>query len=81
MQDRTINSALLALERDDGVQGNLARALLMLRGVRIPETRQLRTLRRGVTRRMVLAVLERGPKTTSQIGKHIRDNHPTYLSV
>ena len=76
MQDKTINSALLALERDDGVQGNPARSLLILRGVRIPQTRQLRRLRRGATRRMVLLALEGGPKTTSQIGVAIQGKHP-----
>lgn len=76
MQEKTINSALLALERDDGVQGNLARSLLILRGVRIPLARQSRKLRRGVTRRMASSMLEEGPKTTRQIGARIREAHP-----
>ncbi|MDB4019387.1 hypothetical protein N9491_02110 [Planktomarina temperata] len=76
MQDRNLNNALLALERDDGIRGNLARALFMIRELRIPDVRQLRRLRRGHTRRMVLAMLETGPKTTRQIADHIHKTHP-----
>ena len=76
MQDRNLNNALLALERDDGIRSNLARAVLMIRELRIPDVRQLRRLRRGHTRRMVLAMLETGPKTTRQIAVHIHKTHP-----
>lgn len=76
MQDRNLNNALLALERDDGIRGNLARAVLMIRELRIPDVRQLRRLRRWHTRRMVLAMLETGPKTTRQIADHIHKTHP-----
>ena len=75
MQDRNLNNALLALERDDGIRGNLARALFMIRELRIPDLSQLRRLRRGHTRRMVLAMLETGPKTTRQIADHIHKKH------
>ena len=77
MQDRTINNALLALQRQGGAQGHMAQALLIIRNVPVPRIRQDQPLKRGQTKAIVLLALRDGPKTTDQIGRDIAKLRPT----
>ena len=66
MQDRTISNALIALYKNGGPQGELARTLLDMRGVAIPAT-QPRHFKRRELQMAVLSALRDGPKTGAQI--------------
>ena len=76
MQDKTINSALLALRKQGGHQGKLAEVLLDMREVPLPAFYQDRPFRRGDTKRLVLAALRDGPKTNSALGRMIQASRP-----
>lgn len=68
MQDKTIDNALLALRQIGGHQGKLAEVLLEMRGVPLPYVYQFQPAKRGGTKRLCLAALQDGPKTTKQVG-------------
>ncbi len=67
MQDKTINSALLALRKAGGTQGKLAEVLLDMRDVKPPRYYQNKPAKRGQTARFVLDALKDGPKTCPQL--------------
>lgn len=72
MQDKTIDNALQALRKQGGQQGKLAEVLLDMRGVAPRLYMETKPLKRGDTKRLILAALKHGPKTTGQIGAVIR---------
>ena len=76
MQDRTINNALLALQRQGGAQGHMAEALLILRDVSIPAVHQSHPLKRSEAVRTILKALDDGPKTCGELGREIRTLRP-----
>ncbi|PWE31294.1 hypothetical protein DDZ14_13105 [Maritimibacter sp. 55A14] len=76
MQDKTIDNALLALRKQGGIQGKLADVLLDMRGVKPPAYYQDSPLRRGETKRIVLAALRDGPRTYTQLGEAMRQVRP-----
>jgi hypothetical protein len=68
MQNKTIDNALLALRQIGGHQGKLAEVLLEMRGVPLPYVYQFQPAKRGDTKRLCIAALQDGPKTTRQVG-------------
>jgi len=69
MQDRSIDSALVALRQQGGHQGKLAEVLLEMRGVEaLPYVFQFKPAKRGDMKRLCIAALREGPKTTRQVG-------------
>jgi len=67
MQNRTIDNSLLALRQQGGHQGKLAEVLLEMRGVDLPYVYQFEPAKRGDMKRLCLAALGEGPKTTAQV--------------
>ncbi len=76
MQDRTIDNALLALRQQGGHQGKLAEVLLEMRGVDLPYVYQFKPARRGDMKRLCIAALQDGPKTTKQVGDIVMMEKP-----
>ena len=83
MQDKTINSALLALRknliRECGAGLDHVEALLAMRGVPMPAV--LPAKRRDVARKghmaaMILEALRRGPKPLREIAAHVASKRP-----
>ena len=69
MQDKTINNALIALAKQGGSQAKLADVLLDMRGVEaLPYVFQFKPAKRGDMKRLCIAALREGPKTTRQVG-------------
>jgi len=83
MQDKTINSALLAL-RKQIIRGKLdglthVEALLMMRGVDMPAVLPAQrpdVARRGHMAAMVLDALRDGPKPLREIAAHVASKRP-----
>lgn len=69
MQDRTINSVLLAVRRKGGPQADLAEKLLILRDVTLPQAIKPRYMafERNELTRIVLDALADGPKRGGEI--------------
>ena len=80
MQDKSIDSALQALHRAGGQQGDLARQILALRGVN-PIQKRRRTpaaFKRGKMRLAILEALRDGPKTHHEITLHVQGYKPEW---
>jgi hypothetical protein len=76
MQDRTIDNALLALQRSGGEQAELARAILALRGVPLPRHIHDRPLVGGKCKHLMLAALSAGPMTTLEATAWVKEAVP-----
>jgi len=92
MQDKTINNALLALHKLGGDQAKVAAQLIHMRGVELPKRAyQVQPMKRGECRRLMLAELQFGPKTTSQLADAVQlvrpditrrsANHRAYIAL
>ncbi len=79
MQDRTIDNAPLALRQQGGHQGKLAEVLLEMRGVDLPYVYQFKPARRGDMKRLCIAALREGPKTTKQVGDIVMMEKPEIM--
>jgi len=83
MQDKSINSALLAL-RKQVIRGDLdglahVEALLMMRGVDMPAVlpaKRKDVARKGHMAALILDALRDGPKPLSEIAAHVASKRP-----
>lgn len=76
MQDKTINSALVALAKQGGHQGRLAEVIMDMRGVGWSGITQDGPIKRGGTKRLILAALRDKPMSSWELGGLIRETQP-----
>jgi hypothetical protein len=76
MRHKTINNALIALRKQGGTEGKLAEVLHDMRGVHWSGYTQHGPLKRGESKRIILAALKEGPMTNTELGSVIRQYRP-----
>ncbi len=76
MQDKTINNALVALAKQGGHQGRLAEVILDMREIGWSGITQDGPIKRGGTKRVIMAALRDMPMSSWDLGGLLREAQP-----